>query len=117
MVGKRIGITRSIEVYRGIDSGTTKICVAFDVDGSHVTIGSKTPTLVGEYDPSDNTTYPASVKSLDVLVGIKGTLSPTAFKPSFDVEGVVGECNGALRGLTEYKTGTKVLVIRASNPD
>lgn len=52
-----------------------------------------------------------------MLEGICGTLPPTALKPSFNSDGEVGECNGAIRGLTEYKTGTNLLVIRAPNPD
>lgn len=110
-------MTRPIELYVGLDPGTTCIKVELNVDGSHVTLGEKTPTLVGEYDTVENTTYTASVCSLGVLKGIKGTLPPTAFKPNANVDGISGECNVACRGLTEYKTGTYGNVIRATNPD
>lgn len=115
--GCRIGITRSIEFYRGIDSGSSKMCVEFGFDDIRCSPGIKTPTIGGEYDTVENTAYSASVCSLDVFLGIKGTLSPTAFKPKAGCDGCTGECNVAVRGLTEYKTGTKVLVMRATNPD
>lgn len=53
----------------------------------------------------------------NVLEGLKGTLPPAALKPPAKEDGSPGECNIPVAGLTEYKTGTKVLVIRATNPD
>lgn len=97
------------------------------MDGSHWSCGIKTRTLGGDYESLGNTAYSASVKTLGGLLGIKGTLSPTAlWSCVLEVLSVgsvvmllivldVRACNGAMPVGSNYKSGHCGMANRSSN--